>query len=63
LFAGYSSLITNEPNKINQQALTDCRLLIINYADVVSLYESYQDFERFGRKLAELFFVHKEEES
>jgi len=59
--AGYSSLITNEPNKINQQALTDCRLLIINYADVVSLYESYQDFERFGRKLAELFFVHKEE--
>lgn len=59
--AGYSSLITNEPNKINQQALTDCQLLIINYADVISLYESYQDFERFGRKLAELFFVHKEE--
>ncbi|WP_175487208.1 hypothetical protein [Epilithonimonas hungarica] len=35
--------------------------MIINYADVVCLYESYQDFERFGRKLVELFFVHKEE--
>lgn len=61
LVAGYSSLITKEPNKINQQALTDCQLLTANYNDIVSLYESNQDFERFGRRLAELFFVHKEQ--
>jgi len=61
LVAGYSSLITKEPNKINQQALTDCQLLTANYYDIVKLYESNQDFERFGRKLAEIFFVHKEQ--
>jgi len=61
LLAGYSSLITGEPNKINQQALTDCQLCIANYKDIVKLYTYHHDFERFGRKLAEIFFVHKEQ--
>lgn len=61
LVAGYSSLITKEPNKINQQALTDCQLFVANYNDILKLYESNHDFERFGRILAEFFFVHKEQ--
>lgn len=61
LVAGYSSLITKRPNKINQQALTDCRLYTINYKDLLKLYDTHQDLERLGRKVAELFFVHKEE--
>ncbi len=60
LVAGYSSLINKEPNKINQQALTDCQLFIADYKDIVNLYEKHHDFERFGRKMAELFFVNKE---
>ncbi len=59
--AGYSSLITGAPNLINQQALTDCKLFTARYKDIELLYETYQDLERFGRKLAEQFFVHKEQ--
>jgi len=59
--AGYSSLITGTPNLINQQALTDCKLFTARYKDIELLYETYQDLERFARKLAEQFFVHKEQ--
>lgn len=61
LVGGYSSLVTQMPNKIHLQALTDCQLLTANYNELIVLYEDHQDFERFGRKLAEMFFVHKEE--
>lgn len=59
--AAYSSLITQESNKINQQALTDCKLWVANYKDILVYYDSNHDLERFGRRLAELYFVHKEQ--
>lgn len=59
--AGYSSLITNLPSKISKQALTDCLLIVSNYDDICKLYNNHQDFERIGRRLAELFFVQKEQ--
>ena len=58
---GYSSLITKSPNKINQQALTDCKILVANYAEVTKLYDLFSDFERVGRRLAELYYVDKEQ--
>jgi CRP-like cAMP-binding protein len=61
IVGGYSSLITASPNKINQQALTDCDLLVAKYADVTRLYDKFSDFERIGRKLAEFYFVEKEQ--
>jgi CRP-like cAMP-binding protein len=60
IVGGYSSLVTSTPNKIVQQALTDCELLVANYADITKLYDSLPDFERVGRRLAELYFVNKE---
>lgn len=57
---GYASLITHTPNQINQQALTDCSMLVARYTEVESLYENSPDIERAARKLAEQFFVQKE---
>ncbi|MFD1771333.1 Crp/Fnr family transcriptional regulator [Sphingobacterium suaedae] len=61
LLGGYSSLVTKTQNKINLQALTHCELLTAQYQDLENLFDYHQDFERFGRKLAELFFAHKEQ--
>lgn len=61
IVGGYSSLITSTPNKINQQALSDCTILVANYAEIVKLYDIFPDFERIGRRLAELYFVNKEQ--
>lgn len=60
-FGGYSSLITGMPNQINHQALADCNILVANYAEFTALYDQYPDIERASRKLAELYFVHKEQ--
>jgi CRP-like cAMP-binding protein len=60
LVGGYSSLITQQPSQINQQALTDCKILVVKYADIQSLYDISPSFERAGRIMAEYYFVHKE---
>jgi CRP-like cAMP-binding protein len=61
LIGGYASLITGKPNQINQQALTDCRLLTADYGEFTALYNTCPDLERAARKWAELSFVEKEE--
>jgi CRP-like cAMP-binding protein len=58
---GYTSLITGEPNQISQQALTDCIIQVAKFSDVTELYNTCPDLERAARKLAELFFVQKEQ--
>lgn len=58
---GYSSLITGTPNQINQQALTECKILTAKYTEIQSLYKTCPDIERAARILAELFFVQKEQ--
>ncbi|BAP30954.1 putative transcriptional regulator, Crp/Fnr family [Chryseobacterium sp. StRB126] len=58
---GYASLISKKTNAINQQALTDCELLVANYADIQKLYPSCPDIERISRLLAEQFFIQKEQ--
>lgn len=57
---GYSSLVTESPNTINLQALTDCNILVANYEEIKKLYDLFPDFERVGRRLAEFYFVNKE---
>lgn len=58
---GYASLVTEKPNQINQQALTDCSILVANFADIKTLYPFCPDLERAARILAEQFFVQKEQ--
>jgi CRP-like cAMP-binding protein len=61
IVGGYSSLVTSTPNKIIQQALTNCNILIANYSEITKLYDLFPDFERVGRRLAGLYFVNKEQ--
>ncbi|SDR95359.1 cAMP-binding domain of CRP or a regulatory subunit of cAMP-dependent protein kinases [Polaribacter sp. KT25b] len=60
MIGGYSSLVSQLPSTINQQALTDCNLLIGNYKKLTDLLDKYQDLERLLRKIAEHYFVDKE---
>ena len=58
---GYASLITQNPNQIFQQAITDCTIQVAKFADIQKLYDSCPDIERAARILAEQFFVQKEQ--
>jgi CRP-like cAMP-binding protein len=60
LVGAYSSLITGNPNLIAQQALTDCEMLVAEYAQMTQLYATCPDLERMSRRYAELSYVHKE---
>ncbi|WP_341836706.1 Crp/Fnr family transcriptional regulator [Chitinophaga pollutisoli] len=58
---GYASIITGQPNLIQQEALTDCRLLVAPADDFQQLLYTCGDLERMARILAERFFVAKEQ--
>lgn len=60
MMGGYSSLVTQLPSTINQEALTDCDLLTANYRRLTDLLDKHQDLERLLRKIAEHYFVDKE---
>jgi CRP-like cAMP-binding protein len=57
---GYSSLVNGLLNQINQEALTDCKILVANFADFKALYDTCHDVERVARVLAESYFAQKE---
>lgn len=61
LVGGYASLITGAVNQIQQQALTDCKLWVADFKAFAALYDQHPDLERMARKLAEAFFVQKEQ--
>jgi CRP-like cAMP-binding protein len=61
LIGGYASLITKQPAQINQQALTDCTLLVAPYSEIQALYATHHDIERAARIIAEYHFVQKEQ--
>ncbi|MBF2709557.1 Crp/Fnr family transcriptional regulator [Flavobacterium soyangense] len=56
----YSSLITETPNKLAQQVLTNCTIWETDYATIRQLYDICPDLERLGRITAEHYFVEKE---
>lgn len=58
---GYASLITGKPNQIIQEALTPCKIWVADYGKFTELYSHHPDLERVARKLAEQFFVQKEQ--
>ena len=61
IIGAYTSLLTKQPNRIAQQALTDCELLVADYHEIESLYNKYHEVERLGRKIAEYYFLEKEQ--
>lgn len=60
IIGSYVSLITGEPNKLPQQALTDCCITKIAMADIETFSKTHIEVERLRRKIAEHFFVLKE---
>ncbi len=61
IIGAYTSLLTRQSNKIAQQALTDCEILVAKYSDIESLYNESHAMERLGRKIAEYYFMEKEQ--
>ncbi len=61
IIGAYTSLLTKQPNKIAQQALTDCEILVADFEDLEKLYDKFHDLERLGRKIAEFYFLEKEQ--
>lgn len=60
IIGAYASLITKQPTKLAQQALTDCEILTIDYNQLEKSYDRFHDLERLGRKIAENYFLEKE---
>jgi|AntRauTorckE5430_2_1112549.scaffolds.fasta_scaffold02789_4 CRP-like cAMP-binding protein len=60
LMGAYTSLLTNQKNKIAQKTLTECKIWRAPFHEIESLYAKYHDFERLGRKIAEHYFLEKE---
>lgn len=61
IIGAYTSLITKQSNQIAQQALTDCEILLADYEEVEKRYAKFHDLERLGRKIAEFYFLEKEQ--
>ena len=61
IIGAYTSLLTKQPNRIAQQALTDCNLFVADYHQIEKLYDRFHDLERLGRKIAEYYFLEKEQ--
>ncbi|MCI4667554.1 MAG: Crp/Fnr family transcriptional regulator [Bacteroidia bacterium] len=61
IIGAYTSLLTQRPNQIPQQALVDCEIWVANYKSVAQLYDRFQDLERLGRVIAESYFLEKEQ--
>ena len=61
IIGAYTSLLTKEPNKIAQQALTDCTVLVADFNAIEQLYDQSHSMERLGRKIAESYFLEKEQ--
>ena len=60
LIGSYVSLITGQPNRLPQQALTDCTVTTIPISIIENLSKDQIEVERLRRKIAEMFFVLKE---
>jgi CRP-like cAMP-binding protein len=53
LLADYAGCLTGRPSQLGIQALTDCELVVFDYAVLRGLYDQLPVYERFGRLLAE----------
>ena len=61
IIGAYTSLLTKKPNRIPQQALTDCEVIVADYRKIEALFNKHHSLERLGRKIAEFYFLEKEQ--
>ena len=53
----YESFLLQAPSTDFIEALEDCELFTLGYADMQALYQHSQRFEKFGRIIAEKLFI------
>lgn len=53
LLADYTGCLTGRPSQLGIQALSDCELVVFDYAVLRELYDKLSVYERFSRLLAE----------
>lgn len=53
----YSSFITQSPTEFNIKAIKKCELLYFDKTTVTELYEQSFNFQKFGRLIAEAYFI------
>ncbi|NKI31824.1 Crp/Fnr family transcriptional regulator [Muricauda sp. DJ-13] len=61
IIGAYTSLLNKQPARIAQQALTDCEIVVLDYKKLEQAYENFHDLERLGRRVAESYFMEKEQ--
>ncbi len=59
-FTSFQSFISNKPSHINMQAMQDCEISIWTKSLMEKLYREKNQWQEFGRKLAEEFFSESE---
>lgn len=60
LVGDYASLLTGEPVRTPQQALSDCVVHLADWPGVQRLFEPHRDLERLARRFAELLYLENE---
>jgi CRP-like cAMP-binding protein len=60
LVGDYASLLTGEPVRTPQQALSDCVVHMADWSSVQRLYDRHRDLERLARRFAELLYLENE---
>ena len=60
IVAAISSYIFQVPTVENIQAIEDCELFSISFADLENLYKKYPSFNIMGRKIAEIYYTYAE---
>ena len=61
LMSSYMSCITGQPSQLSIEALTGSRLLVFTYPVLQLLYNKSQQWEKFGRLIAEYIAIGLEE--
>ena len=56
----YTSLLSGQPSVVNVQAMENIEILELKKSDLLKLYDYAPQFERLGRKLAELVAINSE---
>lgn len=60
LVGDYASLLTGEPVRTPQQALSDCVVHLADWSRVQQLFDPHRDLERLARRFAESLYLENE---
>jgi CRP-like cAMP-binding protein len=60
LLAAYAEIIQKKPSRTFIQAITDCEILVAPEKDFMAATEGHLCWEAFLRKIAELYYIRKE---